>query len=385
MRGQPGGVGRMGRWRGLILFWALIAVTLGGGAVSLQVLGPLAPPPLAHSALVQPALVQPEPGKTSANPLPETEKPAQVKIVTHAAPERAEPAPPKRGQRPGSVLAGPIAAPDPALLEPGNGGEAGMLPRIGADGRTPGQVYARGFAAEAGRPQIGLVLAGIGMNDSESAQAIASLPAELTLAISPYGAPNPALLEHARRAGHELLLAIPMEPMGYPLNDPGEHALLTGAMPEQNKRNLDWALGRFAGYAGVTSALGGRLNGERFPMLADQMRPVLSDLAARGLFYVDARVLPKSETGAPPPALPQVWSRSIDLIVDDPADAAALETKLTALEAIARDKGSALGLVGMASPVVLERLAAWTNGLAGRGFALAPASALMRPPGEAPE
>ena len=33
----------------------------------------------------------------------------------------------------------------------------------------------------------------------------------------------------ARPTEHEYLLSIPMEPQGYPLNDPGASALLTGA------------------------------------------------------------------------------------------------------------------------------------------------------------
>jgi polysaccharide deacetylase 2 family uncharacterized protein YibQ len=358
-RRQPRG------WRGLILFWGLTLGVLGCGAVVLQLLGP------------------PDGGATvkTAQALPHEAAPSEPAGV-------AKPAlPPAQGQhpvvqRPGSALPGPIAAPDPALLEPGHGPDGGMLPRIGADQRIPGQVYARGFASEPGRPRIGIVLAGIGMNAADSAQAIESLPGELTLALSPYAPQNPELLDLARRNGHELLLSIPMEPTGFSLNDPGEHALLTGATPEQNQRNLEWALGRFAGYAGTTAALGGQLNGERFPTMAEQMRPVLNHLAARGLFYVDPRIAPKSETGGTPPALPYAWNRSIDLIVDDPADAASLEAKLAALEAIARDKGSALGLVGTPTPVALERLVAWTNGLAARGLVLAPASALMLPPRE---
>jgi polysaccharide deacetylase 2 family uncharacterized protein YibQ len=219
------------------------------------------------------------------------------------------------------------------------------------------------------------------MNAAESAQAIASLPSELTLAMSPYAPQDTALLDQARRAGHELLLSVPMEPVGFPLNDPGEHALLTGATAEQNGRNLTWTLARFAGYAGVTSALGGPLNGERFPTLAEQIRPVLQELAARGLFYLDARIVPKPEAGAAPASLPYAWNRSLDLIVDDPADAAAIDAKLAALEGIARLNGSAVGLVGVPSPVALERLAIWTKGLPDRGFALAPASALMQAPG----
>ncbi len=376
-RGDAEGAGRPSGWRGLGLFWVLILALAGAGAVTLQLLGPPAEPaPARKAAIASPVVVQDVPKAEPANPAPA--KPEQAAV---AAPKPA--VSPVEALRPGSASAGPIAAPDPALLEPGAGPDAGMLPRIGADGRVPGQVYARGFAAEPGRPRIGLVLAGIGLNAADSAEAITRLPGELTLVVSPYAPQNLELLDQARRAGHELLLAIPMEPMGYPLNDPGEHALLTGATMAENRRNLDWALGRFAGYAGVTAALGGQLNGERFPMLTEQMKPVLSSLAARGLFYVDPRT--RSETGGERAVLPYVWNRSVDLVVDEPADGASMEVKLAALEDIARGTGSALGLVELPSPVALDRLAAWSNGLAARGFVLAPASALMLPPPRAGE
>jgi hypothetical protein len=262
------------------------------------------------------------------------------------------------------------------LQEPAPERDGSMLPRIGPDGRAPGQVYARGFAAaaEPARPRIGLILAGIGLNEADSAQAARALPAEVTLAVSPY-APQPApVLPIAREMGHEMLLSIPMEPQGFPLNDPGDHALLTDAAPAENARGLDWALGRFAGYAGTTGALGNKLNGERFQSLLEQMDPVLNTLATRGLFYVDPR--------PGQPALAHVWSRAIDLTVDDTAERAAIEAKLAELERIARDKGSALGLVGAPSPVAIERIAAWASGITERGFVLAPASALMRPPAQ---
>ena len=240
---------RPSRWRGLILFWVLIAAFLGGGAIALQMLGPPAPRGAAPMAAVPPpGTPKPEPhgakpeSRDGADLKPAMPEPANH--ATPAAPETAAPAapvhsdtpaiPPKpaappRDSRPGSASAGPIAAPDPGLLEPGKDPDTGMLPRIGADGRTPGQVYARGFAAEPGLPRIGLVLAGIGLNAAESMRAIQGLPGGVTLAISPYAAPNPELLNLARQEGHELLLSVPLEPMGYPLNDPGEHALLTGA------------------------------------------------------------------------------------------------------------------------------------------------------------
>ena len=163
-----------------------------------------------------------------------------------------------------------------------------LLPRIATDGRMPMQVYAAGFDATSRRPRVGLILAGVELNQADSAAAIRDLPGGVTLAFSPY-AENPArLLATARLAEHEYLLAIPMEPQGYPLSDPGPQALMTNLTLEQNRERLEWALSRFAGYVGTTSALGG-MRGERFAGLPEQMELVASVLARRGLLYIDAR------------------------------------------------------------------------------------------------
>ena len=238
----------------------------------------------------------------------------------------------------------------------------------------PMQVYAAGFDATSRRPRVGLILAGVGLNQADSAAAIRELPGGVTLAFSPY-AENPArLLAAARLAEHEYLLAIPMEPQGYPLSDPGPHALMTNLPLEQNRERLEWALSRFAGYVGTTGALGG-MRGERFAGLPEQMEPVISVLARRGLLYIDAR-----PDAAAPLAL---WSRSVDLLVDEPASATEIDAKLEQLSCLARENGSALGLAGAVRPVTTDRIARWANELTADGLALAPVSALVRPPGAA--
>ena len=238
----------------------------------------------------------------------------------------------------------------------------------------PMQVYAAGFDSSTRRPRVGLLLAGVGLNQADSENAIRSLPGGITLAISPYAQNLAQLLVAARLAEHEYLLSIPMEPQGFPLNDPGPQALMTNLPPEENTAKLDWALSRIAGYVGATGALGS-LRGERFASLPDQINPVLAELAHRGLLYVDPR------RGAAP--LPAVWSRSVDLVVDEPPTAAEIDNKLAQLSRLAREKGSALGLAGVVGPVTIERIATWANGLTADGLALAPVSALVRPP--APE
>ena len=361
--------------RALAWFWGgVLAIAVVGGGV-LQALGP---PPHRHPVARPEAANHLAPVATPAAPDAAGTRPSSATAAAAtAAPATTAPATTVASAtvasatgRPGRDTPGPIAPPDAALLEPVKGDPGVFLPRIAADGRMPSQVYARGFDPADTRPRIGVLLAGVGLNDTESEDAVRALPGAVTFAFSPYATHLDHLLEATRAAGHEFLISLPMEPQGYPLNDAGDHALLTAVTPELNRWRLDWALSRITGYVGATGALG-LLRGERFAG-SPQMAPVLASLRDRGLLYVDGR------PGRPP--VPSAWSRGVDLVIDEPAVRTEIEAKLAALEQIARDKGSALGLAGATRPITVDRLAAWTNGLAARGFALAPVSAIVVAP-----
>ena len=99
---------------------------------------------------------------------------------------------------------------------------------------------------------------------------------------------------------------------------------------------------------------------------------MLEEVGRRGLLYIDPR--PGRTSALPAAGAP---SRSVDLVVDDPPARAEIEAKLAALERLARERGSSLGLAGPLRPVTIERIAAWAKGLEERGLVLAPVSALM--------
>ena len=343
-------------WRGLGTFWLAILLLLAGGAVVLQTLGPLPAPPRMHAQI--------------------TARPARVAAARPPPPLVTQHVDAPPADRPGRGTPGPIEDPDPALLEPGPGGGAAMLPRIAEDGRRPMQFYAAGFDRSNRRPRIGILLAGIGLNRADSDKAIHDLPGGVTLAVSPYAPQLAPLLAAARLAEHEYLLSIPMEPVGFPQNDPGQRALMTNLSVTDNLDRLRWLMAQVQGYVGVTNALGGALRGERFAGMAQQMTPVLAELARRGLLYVDAR--PAGAGGQP--VQNQVWSTDVNLVLDNPPDD--IDVKLAQLEEIAHDKGEALGLAGAPSPVVVQHLVAWANGLLTRGLVLAPVSALVHPPAQ---
>lgn len=334
--------GRWPGWRALAGFWLVVILVLGGGAGVLAWLGP-----------------PPAPPRVAAAPAP---------VAAPAPPPAAIPPRP-----PAAALPPPVPDPVPPMVEPDlvENTAWGLLPRSAPDGRSPMLVYSRPFDQRDGRPRVALIVGGLGMNASLSEQAIASLPPAAALAFNPYANFARPLIEQARNRGFETLLALPLEPTGFPLNDPGDRALLTVLPMGENLNRLEWLLARFPGHAGAVGALG-PMRGERFAAAAEPYGAMQDVLGRRGLLYFD----PRPGAAAPTRAI----GRGADLVVDEPATRGEIEAKLAQLERIARERGSALGYVGEASPVAVARIAAWAAALDGRGIALAPPSALVRIP-----
>jgi polysaccharide deacetylase 2 family uncharacterized protein YibQ len=253
------------------------------------------------------------------------------------------------------------AAPIAGLSAPGPNGP---LPIVAKDGRTPFQAYARPFK-DNGKPRIALVVGGLGLNAAATRSAIERLPPEVTLSFVPYATGLQGWIDLARADGHEVMLEVPMEPLDYPNNDPGPYTLLAAAKPEETVKRLEWLMARATGYFAVTNYLGGR-----FLTAEAGMNAFLGAVKARGLGFVDDGSAPK-RAGA---GLPRA---SADAIVDDQRSAEAIDRQLLALEAAALQRGQALG-AGFAYPLTLETVIRWAQGLPGRGYQLAPVSAVTR-------
>jgi len=243
-------------------------------------------------------------------------------------------------------------------------GPGGPIPIIGKDGRTPFQAYARPFH-DNGKPKVALVVGGLGLNASATRAAIERLPPEVTLSFVPYSDGLQAWMDLARADGHEVLLEIPMEPLDYPSNDPGPSTLIANAPKDETIKRLDWLLSRASGYFGVTNYLGGR-----FVNTEAAMASFTGALKARGLgFLDDGSANHKGMTGLP--------RASADSVIDEQLAADSIDHQLQVLEAGASQHGQALG-AGFAYPVTINEVVRWAQGLAGRGYQLAPASAIAR-------
>ena len=257
--------------------------------------------------------------------------------------------------------------PDPVLIEDG---KHGPLPILAGDGRAPWRVYARPFGSVADAPRIAVVVAWLGLKRDATQAAIDELPGAVTLAFSPYAPNAQGWVDAARAAGHEVMLQIPMEPVNYPVHDPGPHTLLTSLQPIVNIDRLEWLMSRLAGYVGITDDMGSKFTGQE-----DAVRPVLEAINKRGLMYLDSLSAQNSVAAhlAREIGLPRVINNRF---VDTEATGAAIDARLGELEQIALLHGVAVGLAHP-YPVTVERLAAWMRGLADKGIALAPASAIV--------
>jgi polysaccharide deacetylase 2 family uncharacterized protein YibQ len=259
---------------------------------------------------------------------------------------------------------------DPRLLETTR---HGPIPRIGSDGVRPSEVYASKEKQAPGARRIAIVVGGLGVSATTTANALSKLPGAVSLAFTPYGNDLDVLVAQARDKGHEVLLQIPMEPHDYPDNDPGPQTLLSSLSAEQNIDRLHWLFSRIQGYVGIINFMGAR-----FTASENALAPVLRELSKRGLIYVDDGSSPRSQAGQIAGANKLPYTRA-EVAIDAVPSAAEIDNALKRLESLAR---SGVVVVGYSSalPASIDRIAKWAKSAQSRGIVLVPVTvAAVRP------
>lgn len=309
-----------------------------------------------------------EPAKAETKKAPEPESAKETAAAP--APTAAPISPPAAAPAEKQVAALPSGAaphgPDPALIERGR---QGPLPMIGPDGRQPWQTYARPFDDKDKRPRIAIVITDLGLSGAATETAIQQLPGSVTLSFSPYAKGLDQWANLARAAGHEVLLDLPMEPLDYPEQDPGPYTLLTSLDPKQNLFKMQWLLSRATGYVGVTNHMG-----SRFTTSGPDLKPVLEQIKARGLLFLDSRSSEQSVAAKMAKENGMAWAIN-SRFIDPTASRDAIDNELAEIQKIAKKTGYAVAM-GSAYPVTIERVAAWIPKAEAAGFAIAPVSAI---------
>ncbi|MBI4183830.1 MAG: divergent polysaccharide deacetylase family protein [Proteobacteria bacterium] len=265
----------------------------------------------------------------------------------------------------------PVAAalPDsPPAAVPASASRPGPPPAA-ASGVPPWQRYAVAAVHADGRPMIAVVMDDLGVDRPRTARTIA-LRRPLTMAFLPYARDVAAQAAHARAAGHELIVHLPMEPDGTNA-DPGPRPLLVGLPREELLARLGADLATIGEYVGVSNHMGSRFTSD-----PEAMALVMGVLKERGLAFLDSRTAPTT-VGAEVAERFGVPFAQRDVFLDNEDSPAAIRRQIQTVEDTARQHGYAIA-IGHPRDATLEALAEWLGTVEGRGFALVPLSAVLR-------
>jgi polysaccharide deacetylase 2 family uncharacterized protein YibQ len=217
------------------------------------------------------------------------------------------------------------------------------------------------------RPIIAIVLDDLGLNRRNTA-AVNDLPAPLTLAFLPYAGRIEAQTQAAHDAGHELMLHMPMEPLGSEW--PGPDALTTKIDQREFTKRLLKNLDRFEGFVGINNHMGSKLTSD-----SSRMDVVMQELRKRDVLFLDSKTSARSVAGnvAGEHGVPNTTR---DIFLDNVINIDSIKRQLELTERVARQTGSAVA-IGHPHGTTIEALRQWLPTLEARGFALAPISAVV--------
>lgn len=215
---------------------------------------------------------------------------------------------------------------------------------------------------------IAVVIDDLGLDWRRSARAVA-LPGPLTLAWLPYARDVGRQAAAGRAAGHETLLHAPMQPQG--AGDPGPQALTVDLAPEEIRRRVAGNLALLPEAIGLNNHMG-----SLFTRDVRAMTPVMTELKARGLLFLDS-LTSGASVGTAVARDAGVPYAVRDVFLDNEIDIGYVRARLAELEAVARRRGVAVG-IGHPHDATLEALEGWIATLGARGFVLAPVSAVAR-------
>ncbi len=135
-------------------------------------------------------------------------------------------------------------------------------------------------------PRFALIIDDLGYIQPELVTRLCSLPVAFSVAVLPYQEYSRESADIAHRLGKEVMLHLPMEPIGYPGpgRDPGPHAILFNLKEAEVRQRVRQALDEVPHRVGVNNHMGSRITPDR-----ERMGWVLQEIKARKYFFVDSR------------------------------------------------------------------------------------------------
>ncbi len=219
-----------------------------------------------------------------------------------------------------------------------------------------------------GRPMIAIVIDDAGLNEARI-DALLTLPEIMTVSFLPYARNLQPKVDRIRKAGHEIMLHLPMEPFGKSEN-PGPNALFRSYDKDELIRLTHLNLNKFTDYVGINNHMGSGFTSDRAAMDI-----VLDVLKENGLLFVDSKTA-GSSVGYEMAIDKNMPSAARDIFLDDTIDEKVIAQQLAKTEAFARQNGSAIA-IGHPHRATVAQLLKWMPEAVKRGFQFVPISVIV--------
>ena len=256
----------------------------------------------------------------------------------------------------GAGAAAQLTAPPaigPRLPPPGAAGSHGKPrgPRRADLSRSGLQVHSKPQRAsrQYGHDLVAIVMDDLGPDATATRQAIL-LPSVITLSFLPYARDVAEQARAATARGHEVIVHVPMEPLGREC--PGPRALRVGLSAAQNRRRLSWDLSRVPGADGINNHMGSRFTADRAALV-----PVLGLLSTTKDFFFDSRTTAKTQVVTLARSF-GILSAGRDVFLDDVQRRKYILGQLRQLLRLAERNGVAIA-IGHPHVVTLQAITWW--------------------------
>lgn len=233
--------------------------------------------------------------------------------------------------------------------------------------------------AFAGKPQgtpkdkrIAIIMTDVGVNEDFFQTALDKLPPHVTFAIRADAPDLQNKINKSREKGHEVFLMIPMEPDGYPYNDPGSDPLLSFLDADENLGRIKARTGQVSGVVGIVPFMG-----QAFTRNPEASEPIAKWLVDSGYMFLDMTSVKRRSSMADAFVLDGGKYVAYPSQMEDCMSDEQLKTiKLDYIETVADRERISVGVITCV-PKSIDLLAAWFAGFEKKKLILTPVSSTV--------
>lgn len=202
---------------------------------------------------------------------------------------------------------------------------------------------------EQGLPKFALVIDDLGYAVPEVVTRLCAQPVPFSVAVLPYQEHTKESANIAFERGKEVMVHLPMEPIGFPKADPGPGAVMFNLTEKEIRERVRKALDDIPHRTGVNNHMGSRITPDR-----PRMTWILQEVKARHCFFVDSRTEKESVAFDVAREL-GIATVQRKVFLDDDKDFGAMEKQWDRALALAKKEGEVL-IIGHIYPETVEAL-----------------------------